>query len=102
VLLLCGVVWMMPVGSRTTDTGFFGVRLPHLGERLMHCGCDTATGGFMQVSHSLFFLELGLLSQPMRELYQMHRHLVTHLWMKMFLEKQSLFEIQVELADLPI
>ena len=56
VLPLCKVVRTAPVVSRTIDTGFFGVGLPHLGvealvailnKLLMHYECDTATGRFM-------------------------------------------------------
>jgi hypothetical protein len=92
ILPLCGVVRSSPVDCCLIDAGFFGVDLPHLGvealfamlnKLLMHYGCDTTTGQFMQVSYSLFYLKLGLLFQPMQELYQKYSTLVTHLWMKM-------------------
>ena len=69
VLPLRGVVRTTPVESRTIDAGFFDVGLPHLGvealiamanKLLMHYGCRTAIGRFMQTSHSLLFVELGL------------------------------------------
>ncbi len=47
------------VASKTIDSGFYGVGLPHVGveatiamtnKLLMHFGCGTATGRFMQIS----------------------------------------------------
>jgi hypothetical protein len=93
------------------DAGFFGVDLPHLGvealiamlnKLLMHYGCDTATGRFMRISYSLFYLELGLLFQPMQESYQKYSTLVTHLWMKMLWEKISMFDLYTVMADAPL
>jgi hypothetical protein len=87
MLPLCGVVRSTPVGSRSVDAGFFGVGLPRLGvealiamsnKLLMHYGYDTATGQFMRISFNLFYLELGLLFQPMQESFAKYSHLVTH------------------------
>ncbi len=78
ILPLGGIVHTTPVESQTIDAGFFGVGLPHLGvealiamtkKLLMHYGCKTATGQFMQISYLLFFVELGLSFQPLQELY---------------------------------
>jgi hypothetical protein len=111
MLLLFGVVWSTPVGSRSVDAGFCGVGLPHLGvealiamsnKLLMHYGCDTATGCFMRISYSLLYLELGLLFQPIQESYQKYGHLATHSWVKMLWEKNSLFKIHVVFADFPL
>jgi hypothetical protein len=74
ILPLGGVVRLTTVGSRTIDAGFYGVGLPHVGveatiamtnKLLMHFGCNTATGRFMQISYSLLFVELGLSFQLM-------------------------------------
>jgi hypothetical protein len=111
ILPLGGVVRTTPVESRSMDAGFFGVGLPHLGiealiamanKLLMHYGCHTATGWFMQMSYSLFYLELGLLFQLPQELYQKYGHLVTHLWMKILWEKLSMFNVHTVIADLPL
>jgi hypothetical protein len=67
----------------------------------MHYGCRTATGRFMQTSHSLVFVELGLSFQPLQESYERHGYLVTHSWMKMLWEKLSMFNMQVIVADQP-
>ncbi len=110
MLPLCGVVRSTPVGSCLIDARFFGVGLPHLGlealiamlnKLLMHYGCDTATGRFMRISYSLFYLELGLLFQPMQELYQKYSTLITHSWMKMLWEKISMFDLHTVVADVP-
>ncbi len=85
-----------PVGSRTIDTGFYGVGLPHVGiealitmanKLLMHYGCSTATRRFMQISHSLLLVKLGMSFQPLQVNYENHNHLITHTWMKMLLGK---------------
>jgi hypothetical protein len=111
MLPLCGVARSTPVGSRSMDAGFFGVGLPHLGVEaliamsnnlLMHYGCDTATGRFMRISYSLFYLELGLSFQPMQESYQKYSTLVTHLWMKMLWEKNLMFDLHKVVADVPL
>jgi hypothetical protein len=76
ILPLCGVVQTTTVRSRTIDAGFFGIGLPHLGvealiamsnKLLMHYGCQTVTGRFMQTSYSLLYVELCLLFQPLQE-----------------------------------
>ncbi len=76
ILPLGRVVWTAPVRSQSIDAGFFGVSLPHLGvealigmanKLLMHYGCHTATGRFMQMSYCLFYLELGLSFQLLQE-----------------------------------
>jgi hypothetical protein len=50
---------------------------------LMHYGCSTATGRFMQISYSLLLVELGMLFQPLQVNYEKYSYLVTHTWMKM-------------------
>jgi hypothetical protein len=94
--------------SRTIDAGFFGIGLPHLGvdvliamtnKLLMHYGCKTATGQFMQTSYSCFFAELGFSFQPLQELYNRYGFLVTHSWMKMLWEKLSMFDMKVVVTD---
>ncbi len=110
ILPLGGVVRTTPVESRTIDAGFFGVGLPHLGvealiamanKLLMHNGRRMVTGRFMQTSHSLLFVELGLSFQPLQESYEKYGYLVTHSWMKMLWEKLSRFNMQVMIADQP-
>ncbi len=92
------------MGSRTIDSGFFGVGLPHIGveatiamtnKLLMHFGCSTATGRFMQISYSLLLMELGLSFQPLQVEYDRYNHLVTHTWMKVLWEKVSMFGLMV-------
>jgi hypothetical protein len=111
ILPLCGAVRTTPVDSWLLDLGFFGIGLPHPGvealiamsnKLLMHYGCNTATGRFMRVSYSLFYLDLGLLLQPMQESYQKYNKLVTHSWMKMLWEKISMFEIHAVVRDIPL
>jgi hypothetical protein len=86
------------------DSGFYGVGLPHVAveatiamtnKLLMHFGCSTATGRFMQISYSLLLVELGMSFQPLQVDYEKYSHLVTHTWMKMLWEKVSMFGIIV-------
>jgi hypothetical protein len=111
ILPLGGIIWTMRVRSQSIDAGFFGVSLPHLGvealiamanKLLMHYGCHTATGRFMQTLYCLFYLELGLSFQPLQESYQKYGHLVTHLWMKMLWEKPSMFIVHTVVTDIPL
>jgi hypothetical protein len=76
ILPLDGIVPTTTAESRTINTGFYGMGLPHLGvealiamskKLLMQYGCDTATGQFMQASYSLFLVELGISFQPLQE-----------------------------------
>jgi hypothetical protein len=108
ILPLRGVVRSAPVGSRIIDTVFYGVGLPHVGiealitmtnKLLMHYGCSTATGRFMQISHSLLLVELGMSFQPLQVNYKNHNHLVTHTWIKMLWEKLSMFEMTVIIPE---
>jgi hypothetical protein len=104
ILPLGGVIRHTAVGSRTIKSGFYGVGLPHIGveatiamtnKLLMHFGCSTATGRFMQISYSLLLVELGLSFQPLQVEYNQYNHLVTHIWMKMLWEKVSMFGLIV-------
>jgi hypothetical protein len=108
ILPLGGVVRTTLVRSRTIDAGFFGVSLPHLGIKalmsmsnklLMHYGCQTATGRFMQSSYSLLLIKLGLLFNPLQESYSQFERLVTHSWMKMLWEKLSRFNVKAVVTD---
>jgi hypothetical protein len=71
-----------------------------LNKLLMHYGCDTATGQFMQASYSLFLVELGISLQPLQESYSKNEFLSTHSWMKMLWEKISMFNVKIVVADL--
>jgi hypothetical protein len=108
ILPLGGVVRTTPVGSRTIDTGFYGVGLPQVGvealiamtnKLLMHYGCSTATGRFMQISYSLLLVELGMLFQPLQVNYEKYSYLATHRWMKMLWEKLSMFKMKVLIPE---
>jgi hypothetical protein len=109
ILPMGGIVRTTSVGSRTVNTGFFGVGLPHLGvealiamsnKLLMHYGCQTAMGKLMQTSYSLLFLKLGLLFHPLQESYHQFERLATHSWMKMLWKKISKFNVRAVVANL--
>ncbi len=108
ILPLGGIVRTTTVESRTIDSGFYSMGLPHLGvealiamlnKLLMHYGCNTATGQFMQVSYSLFLVELGISFQPLHESYSKYGFLSTHSWMKMLWEKISMFRVKIVVAN---
>ncbi len=111
ILPLGGVIRTTMVESRTIDTGFYEVGLPHLGvealiamsnKLIMHYGCNTAMGQFMKASYSLFLVEMGLSLQPLQELYEWYEYLLTHSWMKMLWEKVSMFGLKVVVANLQL
>ncbi len=109
ILPLGGIVRTTPVECRTINAGFYGIGLPHLGiealiamtnKLLMHYGCNTAMGWFMQTLYLLLFTELGLLFTPLKESYSGYGFLVTYSWNKMLWEKVSKFDIKVVVTDL--
>jgi hypothetical protein len=94
--------------SRTINAGFYGVGLPHVGvealiamtnKLLTHYGCSTATGRFMKISYSLFFVKLGMLFKPLQADYGKYSSLVTYTWMKMLWEKLSMFKMTVSIPE---
>jgi hypothetical protein len=108
ILPLGGIVHTTTVESRTIDAGFYGVGLPNLGiealvamanKLLMHYGCNTATGKFMQALYSLLFVKVGLLLQPLQESYECYGYLAAHSWIKMLWEKLSAFKVTKGVAD---
>jgi hypothetical protein len=108
ILPLGRIVRTTTVESCTIESGFYGMGLPHLGvaaliamlnKLLMHYGCNTATGRFMQVSYSLFLVELEISFQPLQESYSKCRFLSTHSWMKMLWEKISMFGVKIVVAN---
>jgi hypothetical protein len=56
----------------------------------------------MRISYSLLYLELGLSFQLIQESYQKYGQLATHSWVKMLMEKKSLFKIHAVFADFPL
>jgi hypothetical protein len=53
----------------------------------------------MQASYSLFFVELGISFQPLKESYSKYEFLTTHLWKKMLWGKISMFGLDIIVAD---
>jgi hypothetical protein len=111
ILPLGGIVCTTTVESCTINLGFYGVGLPHLGvevliamsnKLLMHYGCDTATGQFIQASYSLLLVELGISFQLLQESYSKYGFLSTHSWMKMLWEKISMIGVEIVVADLAL
>ncbi len=103
-----GVVQTTPVGSRTIDTGFHGVGLPHVGiealitmmnKLLLHYRCSTAMERFMQISHSLLLIKLGMSLQPLQVNYKKYSYLVIHTCMKMLWGKLPMFEMMVIIPE---
>jgi hypothetical protein len=108
ILPLGGIVRTTPVRSRTINAGFYGVGLPHVGmealiamtnKLLTHYGCSTATGRFMKISYSLFFVKLGMSFEPLQADYRKYSSLVMHTWMKMLWEKLSMFKMTVSIPE---
>jgi hypothetical protein len=109
ILPLGRIVHTTTVESCTINLGFYGMGLPHLGvealiamlnKLLMHYGCDTTTGQFMQASYSLFLVELSISFKPLQESYSKYGFISTNSWMKMLWDKISMLGVEIVVADL--
>ncbi len=76
---------------RQLNKGFFGVGCPHPAieclasqatKLLMHCGCETVVGQFLQVSVALFILELSMGGQPFQVDFSWFGGWVMESWIK--------------------
>jgi hypothetical protein len=105
ILPLGGIIRTAPLDSRMVDAGFFCPGLPHPGvealiamtnKLLMHFGCRSALGDFMQTSYGYMTLELGVSFQPFQASYSRFAFLATHSWMKMLWEKVDKFGLTIK------
>ncbi len=93
------------------DSGFYGVGFPHPGVEcligqfnkiLTHYGSPTGLGKHMQVSMELLILEAGVSLQPFTEPYVRYSKWVTHSLLRLLWEKADMFQIKIEINDLPL
>ena len=91
--------------------GFYGVGCPHpaieclttqLNKLIMHYGSQPGLGLNMQTSLELLIIDTGLSLQPVTEDYDTCQHWVTSPWLKSVWEKASCFNIEIQLAPLPL
>ena len=96
---------------RTLATGFYGAGLPdprihatadQLNKLLMHYGCRSAVGTFLQTSMELLIMELGVSFQPLTESYRLYEGLVTRCWLKSVWEKVDKYGISVRVHNVKL
>jgi len=111
VLSTGGIVKTCKRGIRQLDRGFYGAGCPHPGveclieqtnKLLMHFGCRTSVGLFMQTSFELLMVELGISFQPINEAYTRYSNWVTHCWFRSLWEKISLFRLTIDIQNVPL
>jgi hypothetical protein len=77
--------------------------MAQLTKLLVHYGCCLGLGIQMQATTEVLLTELGLLPQPLQELFVAYdKSWVTNTWLKSIWEKVNKFNITVEIALLPI
>jgi hypothetical protein len=93
------------------DRGFYGVGFPHprveclvgqVNKILSHYGSPTGLGKHMQVSMELLIIEARVSCQPFTEPYVGYSKWVTHSWLRLLWEKADMFQIKIEINDLPL
>ena len=106
-----GVIRSAKAEIRQLDLGFFGAGCPHPGieclvgqtnKLLMHYGCQSSLGLKMQLSMELLITELGLSLQPFQQSYKRFGDWVTPGWLKSIWEKVDLFNIRIEVNNVPL
>jgi hypothetical protein len=111
ILPMGGVIRTAPAPVRTLGKGFYGVGCPHVGvectiqqvsKLLMHYGCESNVGTKMKMSYNQLVIELGLSDQPMQHSFQRFGKFVTWSWIVSLWEKCDLYDITVEVNDVPI
>jgi hypothetical protein len=112
ILPIGGVIRSAPKDLRMLDAGFCGIGCPHTGvegliaqlnKLLMHYGCQSSVGSFLQASMEAFILELGLTAtDPFSQSYERYGHLITHCWLKTVWEKCDCYKIRVTISNLKI
>jgi hypothetical protein len=93
------------------DSGFYGVGFPHPGVEclvgqvnkiLSHYGSPTGLGKHMQILMELLIIEARVSLQPFIEPYVQYSKWVTHSWLRLLWKKADMFQIKIEIKDLPL
>jgi hypothetical protein len=96
---------------RQLDRGFFGCCLPHPGvecfiaqlkKLLTNYGCTSDLEMHLQTSMELMRVEGGVSMQLLSLLFRCYSKWVTHCWLQSIWEKVDMFDIRVEIKELPL
>ena len=108
---LGGIIRLDPKAIRQVDKVFYSAGCPHLGVKslveqlnklLMHYEYRTNVGLKMQLLLELLTMEMGISSQPLQESYKRCGPWITAGWFKSVWEKLDMFEITVEVCNIPL
>jgi hypothetical protein len=111
MLLVGGVRKLVRKELWQMNSGFYGVGFPHPGVEclvwqinkiLSHYDSPTGLGKHMQVSMELSIIEARVSFQPFIEPYVQYSKWVTHSWLRLLWEKADMFQIKIEINDLPL
>ncbi len=86
---------------RQMDRGFYGCGFPHPGVECMY-GCASGLGQHLQMSMELLVIEAGVSSQILSMEYDRYGGWVSSCWLKSVWEKICMFNLQVEIRELPL
>ncbi len=111
LLLICGIRWSVNRKSPQMNRGFYGCGFPHpgvecfiaqLNKLLTNYGCNSQPMIHLQTSMELMIVEGGVLMQILSQLFQWYSKWVTNSWLKSLWEKMDLFNLKVEIKELPL
>ena len=103
---LGGVIRLAPKELRTISKGFYDIDveccISQTNKLLMHYGCPSSLGKFMQMSLNFMILEMGISTQPLQESYLRYKLWITSCWLKSLWEKCDEYGVTVEFNDVKI
>jgi hypothetical protein len=111
LLLISGIRWSVWREMRQMDHSFYGCGFPHPGvecfigkitKLLTNYGCNSGLGHHFQMLMELLVIEAGVSTQVLSRDYAWYSGWVSHCWQKYVWEKVSLFNLNVEIRDLPL
>jgi hypothetical protein len=111
LLPLSGVRRLVSKDLRQMDRGFYGCGYPHPGvecliaqlqKLLTVYGCGSGLGVHMQASTELLVIEGGVSMQILAQPFQCYSKWVSQSWLKSVWEKVSMFNLRVEVQELPL
>jgi hypothetical protein len=111
LLLISGIRRSVRRELRQMDRGLYGCGFPHLGvecfvgqicKLLTNYGCDSGLGHHLQTLMELLVIEAGVSTQILSTDYTRYSGWVSHCWLKKVWEKVSIFNLRVEIRELPL
>ena len=106
-----GLIQTAPREVQDMDIGFYGVGFPHVGVKfliaqvnkpLMHYRSQSNDGLKLKISPEYIIIELGISAQPLQTSIAKYKSWVTPCWLKSLWEKCAMFDIRMDLGDVPV